>query len=168
MQATHCPVCGYGPFDPPYNSYQDLGNSYDICPACFCEYGFDDSRFYRERWFVEGRRWRTSAQQPIDWKPEELLPNAIEGWMGTTCGYARSQDYETRYQPNIDQWLDWLNGAEVKRRLTAVIILGGLEDIRVEAALASALDDPDEDIRFFAQHAIDGRRIYREAGLRST
>jgi hypothetical protein len=46
------------------------------------------------------------------------------------------------------------------------MVLGCLEDDRIEPALHRGASDSDEDVRRLAERALKGRREYREAGLR--
>lgn len=78
-----CPVCGYKGLDEPaYNEYGDP--SYEICPCCGFEYGFDDHsegytfESYREKWIKEGYRFNRKENEPKDWnadKAKEQLLN---------------------------------------------------------------------------------------------
>ena len=166
MIVTHCPVCGFGPFDPPYSSVAELSLSCDICPCCYCEYGYDDTHHHQQTWLDAGGPWHHDSLKPLDWSLQDQLEHAIEGWRGLGCGFARAWGYEHRFEPEIEKYLRWIAGADVKRRLTATMVLGWLEDDRVEPALQSVADDPDEDIHRLARDALDGRKEYRQAGHR--
>ena len=65
---------------PPYGL--SLGEaSYDVCPCCGFEFGFDDepgggtepSTFasYRAEWIAGGYRWFDERVRPSDWTPPE-------------------------------------------------------------------------------------------------
>ena len=157
MQATHCPVCGFGPFVVSL-PYSELATSFDICPCCHAEYGNDDSERYQANW--------VSIFHPDielgDWSCHDQLKHAIKGWGGWACGYASNSDFQQKYAPLIGSCLACLAGPNPQLRLSAVCILGCLDDIRVEPALRLASSDPDEDIRWFAQLALEGRRRDRE------
>lgn len=73
-----CPVCGFPglterPRDP------DSGPSYEICPSCGYQFGFDDDsegiayRTWRERWRTQGMPWFSSNPAPAGWDPVEQL-----------------------------------------------------------------------------------------------
>lgn len=74
-----CPVCGFDGLDePPYG--RDGIGSYEICPCCFFEFGFDDQSEgvtyaeWRTRWIRDGLPWRSSATRPPEnWDPREQL-----------------------------------------------------------------------------------------------
>lgn len=78
---THiCPVCGYpGLAEPPYN--EDGGGSFEICPSCGFEFGFDDQSEgishdeYRARWLADGAPWFDPEQKPEDWNLQAQLAN---------------------------------------------------------------------------------------------
>ena len=71
-----CPVCGYDRLE----EYPDL--SYEICPCCGVEYGFDDFDFenltfdtVRNKWLSEGAKWFMKKEKPKNWDLEEQLKN---------------------------------------------------------------------------------------------
>jgi hypothetical protein len=74
-----CPVCGYPHLlEPPYN--RSGGASYEICPSCGTEFGFDDiAKSFdelRANWVAAGCHWWSSAQKPpSDWSPDQQLAN---------------------------------------------------------------------------------------------
>ena len=72
-----CPVCGFEGLDEaPYDA---LGcASYDICPCCGIEFGYDDaSRAHEElraAWVDRGMPWWSrSRKPPVHWDPAEQL-----------------------------------------------------------------------------------------------
>ena len=68
----YCPICGFGPWDEPIASC-------DICPCCFTEYGFDDTKDRQGKWIKE--KWFENKDfLPDNWDPDLQLNNAIEGW----------------------------------------------------------------------------------------
>jgi len=69
----YCPVCGYGPFQQPYESFQDINGSYDICGCCGCEYGNDNTIEYYDKWVSEGCTWFRPEHKPKEWKLEEQI-----------------------------------------------------------------------------------------------
>lgn len=76
-----CPVCGYDKLDePPYNEI--LEASYDTCPCCGVEFGYDDFKndnvsfsIARRKWVEEGAKWFNENQKPNNWNMEEQLKN---------------------------------------------------------------------------------------------
>lgn len=78
MMKNICPVCGFPDLDEPaYHS--DLGGSYEICPCCGTEFGYDDAGSsipeLRQRWKDNGCRWWSSSSPPINWNPALQLGN---------------------------------------------------------------------------------------------
>ncbi len=80
------PICGYGEFDePPWSS--DGSPSYDICPSCGVEFGYQDFaqdeverrgrwRDLRQKWIGSGMRWSSSVERrPPSWDPVKQLKN---------------------------------------------------------------------------------------------
>jgi len=56
-----CRVCGYAPADPPWG-VDGSTPSFEICPCCGVEFGYEDAtpggvRRYRELWLSTGGRW---------------------------------------------------------------------------------------------------------------
>ena len=75
-----CPVCGFpGLTEPPYNA--DGGGSYEICPCCGFEFGFDDQsegvthEDFRATWVAAGAEWFDHEQKPAGWDLEAQLRN---------------------------------------------------------------------------------------------
>jgi hypothetical protein len=158
MEATHCPVCGFGPlgYDPPI-SLRDLAWSWDICPCCFCEYGFDDCTVHRETWIAEGASWKHGTK-PEGWDLEKQLINAIEGWEQFWGQHCPTSEKRAEYTKAIDLYLAQLHDPIPRRRFSAIRILETLEDSRIEPALESALHDADEDVREVARFALCRRK----------
>lgn len=73
-----CPVCGYEGLDEPPKS-EDDSHSYEICPCCGFEFGFDDEseghsyQSYRRNWVVEGARWFIEEKRPENWNLKDQL-----------------------------------------------------------------------------------------------
>lgn len=75
-----CPVCGFdGLQEAPYNK---AGNgSYEICPCCGFEYGFDDQsegithEEYRVKWIADGAQWFNPDAMPEGWDLTMQLKN---------------------------------------------------------------------------------------------
>jgi hypothetical protein len=83
-----CPVCGFPELaEPP--RYSDGGASYEICPSCGIQFGYDDDAVFvepverqqvydkwRQRWIEEGMHWSSVGQSPpAGWNPEEQARN---------------------------------------------------------------------------------------------
>ena len=79
-EISHCPVCGFGPYSPPYSSADELRHSFDICPCCGCEYGYDDNEEHFDRWESTGCAWFTQSERPPDWNLSSQLMNIRRPW----------------------------------------------------------------------------------------
>lgn len=73
-----CPVCGFDKLsEPPYDNYGYP--SYEICPCCNFEFGFDDSsenqtfKEYREKWIENGYEFNSQSEKPINWNTEKAM-----------------------------------------------------------------------------------------------
>jgi hypothetical protein len=79
-----CPVCGYPGLDEP--PWAEDSPSYDICPCCGVEFGYDDfaagdadlrparHRELRRRWIDAGRPWWSQSRPPPPgWDPARQL-----------------------------------------------------------------------------------------------
>ncbi len=72
MDKNTCPVCGYdGLYEPPYN--EKGSGSYEICPCCGFQFGYDDFPYeereqlfaqWRERWKNGGKKWFSTVRRP--------------------------------------------------------------------------------------------------------
>jgi hypothetical protein len=78
-QRYQCPVCGYPDLtEPPYT--KESGASYDICPSCGFEFGYDDEargvtfEEWRARWIAGGTKWSSRGiSAPPGWDPAAQL-----------------------------------------------------------------------------------------------
>lgn len=76
-----CPVCGFqGLNEAPYD--EELNASYDICPCCGVEFGYDDFKIdnivfeiARNKWLAKGAKWFKKDEKPKNWILEEQLKN---------------------------------------------------------------------------------------------
>lgn len=75
-----CPICGYkGLNELPYDEFGEP--SYEICPSCGFEYGFDDLsegisfEEYRKKWILEGSKWFWKKSKPKNWTLTKQLEN---------------------------------------------------------------------------------------------
>jgi hypothetical protein len=80
MTTYMCPVCGYdGLQEPPYD--EKTGDpSFNICPCCGCEYGYDDAtdvakEKFLKKWINGGAVWFNPDLKPPDWN----LKSQIKG-----------------------------------------------------------------------------------------
>jgi hypothetical protein len=80
--AYECPVCGFPELDDPPRS-SDGSASFEICPSCYFQFGFDDDdqKFSYEQWRVawieRGMPWRAvGTEPPTGWNPAEQLRRA--------------------------------------------------------------------------------------------
>ena len=84
-----CPVCGYPDLEEP--AYDDYGcASFDICPSCGCQFGYNDSTKtpserlnrwieLREQWINDGMQWWSEARDaPKGWDPVAQLARVNE------------------------------------------------------------------------------------------
>ena len=76
-----CLVCGFpGLTEPPRAA--DGGGSYEICPSCGFQFGFDDDdrgitfEEWRRDWIEHGMPWSSRGiPPPTHWNPEAQLKN---------------------------------------------------------------------------------------------
>lgn len=64
----YCRVCGHEPEEAPWGPDARFG-SFDICPSCGVEWGYEDSTFastvqYRDRWVEQGGGWAERHTPP--------------------------------------------------------------------------------------------------------
>lgn len=72
-----CPVCYFDDlFEPPYDN-RGIG-SYEICPCCGFQFGYDDFPnkkeqiiLWREKWLAEGSKWFSKCRKPKGEDSEE-------------------------------------------------------------------------------------------------
>lgn len=70
---THCPICGFGPMSQS-GPVDEVADSYSICPDCSCEYGFDDTPEFRDRWLEDAKQRLTTGE--LDQRRSRM----IMGW----------------------------------------------------------------------------------------
>ena len=78
-QSYICPVCGYDGLEEP--AYDVHGySSFEICPCCGVEFGYDDAtrshEDLRAEWLANGARWWSKRDKPIGWSPQKQLRDA--------------------------------------------------------------------------------------------
>jgi hypothetical protein len=74
-----CPVCGYSELQKP--AYDRFGYpSFEICPCCGVEFGYQDARrsheSLRAEWVAKGTQWRFPEARPPGWDPLLQLQSA--------------------------------------------------------------------------------------------
>ncbi len=75
-----CHVCGYPDLlEPPWGE-DGQSSSFDICPCCGVEFGYEDATEtallkYRQQWIFSNGKWRESDLKPSDWDMKEQLRN---------------------------------------------------------------------------------------------
>lgn len=81
----YCPVCGFKLDFLPW----DAGTpSFEICPCCFIQFGYEDAaggeeerrvsiyREYRDYWMRSGMIWNSMGEErPLNWDPRKQLQN---------------------------------------------------------------------------------------------
>ncbi len=74
-----CPICGWPELVEPPRA-KDGSPSFEICPCCGFEFGFDDDdqrityAQWRTRWIAEGMVWWSfSRPPPKEWSPAEQV-----------------------------------------------------------------------------------------------
>ena len=83
-QEYNCRVCG---FPSPVPIWDGEHTDYDICPACRCQAGDDDTtieidRAYRKEWVDNGMKWWDEDEAPpSNWNPEEQMKIIPEKWL---------------------------------------------------------------------------------------
>lgn len=75
-----CPVCGL-----PLGDFAPWGTdgktpTYEICPCCGVEWGYEDDsrearRAFRHRWLASGAEWFHPQERPRDWNLDRQLKN---------------------------------------------------------------------------------------------
>jgi len=75
-----CSVCGFdGLKEPPYSEEKEP--SYEICPCCGFEFGFDGANIqivltdFRQRWIKNGAHWFIPRLEPKNWDIKRQLSN---------------------------------------------------------------------------------------------
>lgn len=77
-----CPICGY---ELDVDPWKDNIPTYDICPCCGIEFGYEDFRptseeriprhaELRQKWIDDGMPWWSKSNPPsVPWDPREQL-----------------------------------------------------------------------------------------------
>ncbi len=80
MSIEYCPVCGFGNLSESYANAQELRHSFDICPCCGCEYGYDDHEAHYKKWSEAGFPWFHPKLKPLNWSIASQLANQVRPW----------------------------------------------------------------------------------------
>ena len=75
-----CPVCGFnGLKEPPYGKQGEP--SYEVCPCCGYEFGFDQSDYaeFRKLWIDSGAKWFMQELKPRNWSLNRQLKGPSGG-----------------------------------------------------------------------------------------
>jgi hypothetical protein len=80
----HCRVCGYKYDEPPWGQ-DGKTPSFDICPCCGAEFGYEDNtplsaRRYRAKWLSSGAPWWRPEFKPERWNLDDQLKNRPPGF----------------------------------------------------------------------------------------
>lgn len=72
MEKYICPVCGYSGLDEPSHDPITGSPSFDICPCCGCEFGYNDAtpsakEDFLKTWIAQGTPWFEPALKPMKW-----------------------------------------------------------------------------------------------------
>lgn len=80
-----CRICGLQQDDPPWG---EDGNSpsFDICPCCGVEFGYEDCNLnavkaYRNEWLKNNATWFQPKKKPENWSLENQLKNITEEFL---------------------------------------------------------------------------------------
>ena len=90
-----CPVCGYGGLKEPPRGESGKCPSYEICPSCGFEFGYDDEDqgftydSFREDWIKQGWHWRHESP-PEGWDPVKQMAKAGIEVKGKGCRAKRT------------------------------------------------------------------------------
>jgi hypothetical protein len=77
-----CPVCGYNGLHEP--AYDRFGcSSFEICPCCGVEFGYQDARrsheSLRAEWVAKGMPWHSHVKvPPPGWDPAQQLRSVTQ------------------------------------------------------------------------------------------
>jgi rubredoxin len=78
MDTYTCPVCGYPRLLEPAYDLGTVSPSFNICPCCGCEFGYDDAtpwakESFLKNWVKRGSPWFHPELKPSDWNVREQL-----------------------------------------------------------------------------------------------
>ena len=80
MKTFNCDVCGYSRLSQPPWGDDGKTPTYDICPCCGVEFGYEDCTqkskdSFREKWLNNGAKWFDESKKPQNWDLEEQFRN---------------------------------------------------------------------------------------------
>ncbi|BCG59454.1 hypothetical protein [Paenibacillus sp. URB8-2] len=100
MDTYICHVCGYPELNEPPWGINGESSSFNICPCCGFEYGYDDCQLEayeknKQKWINSGAKWFDEDIKPGGWSidtqlknikmiPQHLLPNHLKIGGGIT------------------------------------------------------------------------------------
>jgi hypothetical protein len=75
-----CPICGYPGLKEPAWGNDGKSPTFEICPCCGCEFGYEDARpegakEFRKRWIATGGKWHDPTLKPKNWDMKQQLKN---------------------------------------------------------------------------------------------
>lgn len=78
MNNHTCSICGFPELDQPVRDPDTGAPSFDICPSCGCEIGYDDVTQqemdrYRRDWVKQGALWFRDESKPPGWNLRNQL-----------------------------------------------------------------------------------------------
>jgi hypothetical protein len=81
-EACRCRVCAWRNVVPPWGA-DGRSPTYDFCPCCGVEFGYQDfsavgARRFREDWIARGAAWATPAARPASWSLDLQLRQVPE------------------------------------------------------------------------------------------
>lgn len=83
-EALCCRVCGYRMDDPPWGS-DGRTPTFEMCPCCGVEFGYQDHtagsvRLYREGWMKSACKWDLERGRPKNWDLSQQLRQIPHGF----------------------------------------------------------------------------------------
>jgi hypothetical protein len=78
MKNYICPICGYPELTAPAWDIKTGAPSFDICPCCGGEFGYNDANkqakeSYRKEWILGGANWFKPELKPSHWNLRDQL-----------------------------------------------------------------------------------------------
>jgi hypothetical protein len=75
----YCRICGLRQINPPWGD-DNKSPSFEICPCCNVEFGYEDCnldtiRSFRTRWMQDGALWSDLKTKPLNWSLKEQMKN---------------------------------------------------------------------------------------------
>jgi hypothetical protein len=80
MDKYICHVCGYPDLEKPPWGLSGNSSSFDICPCCGIEYGYEDCQLSayeknKKEWITSGAKWFEGELKPSEWNLDGQLEN---------------------------------------------------------------------------------------------